>query len=161
MAGAIFIPTLNFHHICIFLNIHSQKKRALILAYIFSFVSVLFDFTPFFVKGVSPKLWFAYWPDAGIAYGPFLAIWAWLSWYYIHIINKSLHNTIGEKRNQLRYLLLATILGWIGGATNFPLWFNIPIPPLGNILISAYIALIAYAIARYRLMVIKNFINTI
>ena len=155
MAGAIFIPALNFHHICALLNICSQKKKILIFAYIFCVISFLFNLTPLFVKSVGQKLWFKYWPDAGIVYVPFLTIWSWLLYYYIYIIIKSLHNSIGEKKNQLRYILAGTIVGWCGGITNFPLWFNIPIPPIGNILISAYIAIVAYAIIRYRLMDIK------
>jgi len=55
----------------------------------------------------------------------------------------------------MRYILFGTILGWVGGATNFPLWFNIPIPPVGNILLSVYIVIVACAIAKYRLMDIK------
>lgn len=155
MAGAIFIPALYFHHICALLNIRSQKKKLLILAYIFCGVSFLFNFTPLFVKSVSKKLWFEYWPDAGIVYSPFLIIWSLLSCYYIYTIIKFLNNSIGEKKNQLRYILVGTVLGWFGGITNFPLWFNIPFPPIGNILLSVYIAIVAYAIIRYRLMDIK------
>jgi len=155
MAGAIFIPTFYFHHVCILLNIESRKKKILILAYLFSFVALILDFTPFFVKSVSQKLWFKYWPNAGLAYIPFLIIWFFILWYCIYILRAPIRNTIGAKRNQLLYLFFATIFGWLGGATNFPLWFNINLPPFGNIFISVYIAVVAYAIVKYRLMDIK------
>lgn len=155
MAGAIFIPTFYFHFICSFLDINSQKKKILIFAYIFCFMSLLFNLTPLFVKSVSQKMWFKYWPDAGIVYIPFLVIWFWLLWYSVQVIIKPINNSIGEKRNQLFYLVFSIILGAIGGATNFPLWFNIHLPPIGNILISVYVAIVAYAIVRYRLMDIK------
>ena len=155
MAGAIFIPAFYLHHICILLNIQSEKKRVLIFTYIFSFVALLFDATPFFVKGVSQKLWFKYWPDAGLAYGPFLFVWFCLLWYCIYVLIVPIRNSIGERRNQLLYLFFATVFGWVGGATNFPLWFDIKLPPIGNIFISVYIAVVAYAIAKYRLMDIK------
>jgi len=155
MAGAIFIPAFYFHHICVLLNIESQKKKVLIFVYVFSLLALLFNFTHFFVKGVSHKLWFKYWPDAGLAYGPFLIIWFYILWYCIYVLIAPIRNSIGEKRNQLLYLFFATIFGWLGGATNFPLWFNINLPPFGNIFISVYIAVVAYAIAKYRLMDIK------
>ena len=58
----------------------------------------------------------------------------------------------GNKRNQIKYILMGTIIGYIGGSTNYPLWYKIPIPPLGNCLVSAYVILIGYAIAKYKLL---------
>ena len=155
MAGAIFIAPFYFHYICALLNICSQKKKTLIFAYIFSIISFLFNLTPFFVKSVSQKLWFKYWPDAGIVYGPFLAIWGWVVLYGFYLLIISLKNTSGQEKNKLRYILVASAIAWGGGSTNFPLWFNVPIPPIGNISASIYIAIVAYAIVRYRLMDIK------
>lgn len=155
MAGAIFIAPFYFHYICALLNICSRKKRILIFAYIFSIISLLFNLTPFFVKSVSQKLWFKYWPDAGIIYGLFLAIWGWIALYGFYLLIKSLKNISGQEKNKLRYILVASTIIWSGGSTNFPLWFNVPIPPVGNISISIYVAIVAYAIIRYRLMDIK------
>ena len=58
-------------------------------------------------------------------------------------------------RNQMRYILIATAIGWVGGATNYILWYGIPIPPIGNILVSAYVGIAAYVIIKYRLMDVR------
>jgi len=155
MAGAIFIPSFYIHHIFTFLNLCIQKKKALIVVYSLAVIFSIINFTPFFVKSVEQKLWFKYWPNAGLLYGPFLIIWFLTLSYSLYFIIKSIQNSTGEKKNQLRYLLVANILGWGGGSTNFPLWFNIPFPPIGNILVSIYVVVVAFAIVKYRLMDIK------
>jgi len=44
------------------------------------------------------------------------------------------------------------MFGFAGGATNWPMWYNIHLPPYFNIMISLYIGIVAYAIFRYRLV---------
>jgi signal transduction histidine kinase len=155
MIGAIFIPICYLHHILALLGLYTQKRRIVIIAYIFGLISLALDFTPLFIKGVSAKMYFAFWPDAGAAFYPFLAIWVLIVLYGIYLIIKKLRSSAGIVRNQMRYILAATIVGWTGGATNFPLWFNIEFLPTGNILVSGYIAIVAYAIVAHRLMAVN------
>ena len=61
MAGAIFIPVTNFHHVTEILAQPPVEKRWIKLGYLFCVVALCLDaFTSFFVKGVSPKLFFPY-----------------------------------------------------------------------------------------------------
>ena len=152
MAGAIFIPIFYLHWLFYLLKLIVQKRKILIFGYMFAFTFLIFDFTPLFVKSVSHKMWFSYWPNAGILYFPFLIIWCGFVIYGVYIIILNLKSSSGIVRNQLKYILLASIAGWSGGATNYPLWSDINFPPIGNILVSAYILLAAYAIVKYRLM---------
>jgi hypothetical protein len=117
MAGAIFIPIFYLHHILELLGIVKEKKKLIIAGYIFAFVSFTFNFTPYFVKSVSQKLYFKYWPNPGIAYHIFLLIWFYFVLYGVLIIIKWLRKSSGFRQNQLKYVLLATLCGWIGGAT--------------------------------------------
>jgi K+-sensing histidine kinase KdpD len=48
--------------------------------------------------------------------------------------------------------MIGSLIGYGGGATNFPLWYGIQIPPNGTILVSVYSAMVAYTIIRYRLL---------
>lgn len=155
MAGAIFIPIFYLHHILHLIGIAKEKKKIIINGYIFAVLFLSFSFTPYFVRSVSSKLQFQFWPNPGIAYHFFLPIWLFFVLYGVFMILKSYKRASGFKRNQFKYLLLATLCGWGGGATNFPLWYDIKIPPFGNILVSAYIIITAYAIVRYQLMDIK------
>ena len=155
MAGAIFIPVCYLHHIFSLLHLLRSKRNFLILSYSVCFLAFVINFTPLFVSSVSKKLYFDYWPNPGIAFKFFLPIWIYFVVYSIFIILVYLKSSSGTLRNQLRYVLIGTIVGWSGGITNFPLWFNLNFPPVGNILMSMYFAIVAYAIAKYRLMDIK------
>ena len=153
MIGAIFLPIAYLHFILTILGLAKKNKKILTLDYIIGFVFFILNFTPFFVKGVSPKLFFRYWPDAGITYLPFLLLTYFnCITYAIIVMVKEYKKAIGIKRNQIKYLILGAFLGFAGGATNYPLWYNIPITPVGNILVSVSIGIMAYAIMRYRLM---------
>jgi signal transduction histidine kinase len=58
----------------------------------------------------------------------------------------------GQVRNQIRYLLIATIIGFLGGGTTFLPNFNIEVFPFGFYLISLYVGIVSYAIVKHRLM---------
>jgi len=155
MAGAIFIPVCYLHHLFTFFDIYARKKKLILYGYSVGLLFLILDFTPLFVKDVSPKLIFKFWPNPGVAYHPFLIIWAWYVIYGISVVIGEYKKSSGFKKNQLKYVLLATFIGWSGGATNYPLWYNIPVFPFGNILVSGYMVIVAYAILRHRLMDIR------
>jgi len=152
MAGAIFIPVTYLHHLFTFFGIYPQKKKLIFYGYLSGFLFLLLDFTPFYISDVSQKLYFKFWPTPGIAFHPFLILWVLYVLGGIIIIISEYKKSIGLRRNQFRYVLLATFVGWSGGATNYLLWYNIPVPPFGNILVSGYMIIVTYAILKYRLM---------
>jgi len=155
MAGAIFIPPIYMHFVLALLGLHEQKKRIIFPAYILGSIFFLLNFTPLFVNSVSPKLYFEYWPNAGITYLPFLFFYAFCVIYAILIMFKEQKRSSGIKRAQIKYVILGAFLGFGGGLTNYPLWYDINILPIGNIMVSFGIAVMAYAIVKYRLMDIK------
>ncbi|MFH0985264.1 MAG: ATP-binding protein [Candidatus Omnitrophota bacterium] len=155
MVGASFIPIFYLHHILVFLNQVNSRKKILRWSYFFAICSAVLCFTPLFVSGVSPKLGFKFWPDPGLLFHPFLFFWVGLVIYGTVLIYQEFRKSSGMVRNQMRYILLATAIGWIGGATNYILWYGIPIPPVGNILVSGYVGIAAYVIIKYRLMDVR------
>ena len=155
MAGAIFIPS-SFLHFCVTL-IDERKKYLKVVAFWY-FVSLLFfilDFFPIYIPNVMPRMIFPYWPTAGIAYTPFLAMFIGVTIYSHVLLFKHYRRLSGVKRNQIKYVFLGTAIGFIGGSTNYPLWYNINVLPIGNALVAVYVVTIAYAIVAYRLMDIK------
>ncbi len=155
MLGAIFIPVTFFHFLLVWLDSYRKNKRLLQISYTLSFMAFILNFTPYFIKDVAPILWFKFWPQAGIAYLPFLIFWASLIVYCWYIMFRRMNVATALKRNQTKYVLLGAVIGFSGGFTNYPLWYGIKIPPFGNILVSMYVGLMAYAILKYRLMDIK------
>lgn len=156
MAGAIFIPVFFFHFILTFLRIYHEKKKILFVSYFLATFFLLSNFTPLFVKDIAPRLNFNYWPIPGIFFHPYLVMFIILvvySHWLMFIAMKS--STSGIFKNQIRYVFLGTLIGYLGGSTNFLLWYNIPMPPWGNALVISYVAFTTYAIVRHRLMSIE------
>ncbi len=155
MVGAIFMPITYFHFITVFLNIHQKKKKLLILGYILSFIFLILNLTPLFVKNVELELFFPYWPKPGITFHPFLLMFFGYAIYSSYLLWRALRKSVGIEKLQIRYVLFGTLIGLLGGSTNYFLWYEIPIPPLGNGLVVVYIIFITLAILKYHLFEIK------
>ncbi|MFH1030857.1 MAG: ATP-binding protein [bacterium] len=159
MFGAIFIPVFYLDFVLAFLNQTQQKKMLLRFAYALAFLFSLLNFTPLFVKGVGEKLFFRFWPTPGITYHPFLILWFLSVAYCTYLLCRATKMMTGIKRAQAAYVLSGITMGFIGGSTNYFLWYDIPILPLGNILVVIYVGATAYAIVKYRLMDIRIIIK--
>ena len=156
MAFAIFIPPAFFHFCINLIKRVSEFKKFIVGIYFFSFVLAVFNlFSKLIVKEVATQGSFTYWPKAGIFYIPFLMMFFGLVVFAHVLMFRSFKLLSGYQKNQIKYVFLGTLIGFIGGATNYPLWFDINIPPVGNILVTAYIVMVAYAIVRYQLMDIR------
>jgi len=152
MVSAIFIPVTFLHFLLVWLDLYHSKKSILVISYTVSFINLIFNFTPYFIKDVAPALWFRFWPQAGILFLPFLIFWIVLVLYCWYILLHSIRTPFPMKRNQIKYVLLGAVIGFSGGFTNYPLWYGIKVPPYGNVLVSVYVGLMAYAIVKHHLM---------
>jgi len=155
MAGSIFIPVTYLHFILVFLGLDQEKKNLIISGYILSFIFQISNFTSFFVKNVAQELYFPYWPKPGIFFHPFLLMFFSYFGYGIYLLFKAYQETLGIKKAQIKYSLVASLIGVLGGSTTYFLWYDIPIPPFGNVLVVLYVILTAYAITKYHLFDIK------
>ncbi len=159
MAGASLIPILYFHHTVTFLDIAARHARALKIGYGLAGLFLLADTTPWFVAGVHPAMSFSFWPVPGPFFHPFLVYFLWYVIYATSLVGVALRDANGIRRHQYAYMLAASVIGYAGGATNFPLWYGVPLLPYGTVLITMYTALMAYTIVRYRLMNISVVLN--
>ena len=159
MAGASVIPVLYFHHTVTFLDITARHARTLKIGYALAGFFLLADTTPWFVAGVHPAMSFAFWPVPGPFFHPFLLYFLWYVIYATSLVGVALRDANGIRRHQYAYMLVASVIGYSGGATNFPLWYGVPLLPYGTVLITVYTALMAYTIVRYRLMNISVVLN--
>jgi hypothetical protein len=159
MAGASLIPILYFHHTVTFLDIAARHDRALKVGYGLAGFFLLADTTPWLVAEVHPAMSFSFWPVPGPFFHPFLAYFLWYVIYATSLVGVALRDANGIRRHQYAYMLAASVIGYAGGATNFPLWYGVPLLPYGTVLITMYTALMAYTIVRYRLMNISVVLN--
>jgi two-component system, NtrC family, sensor kinase len=153
MAGAIFIPITNFHHVMEILARPPVEKRWIKFGYLFCVVALFLDlFSSSFVKGVSEKLFFPFWPEPGLAFHLYIAVFCYCLARWTYLLIRESQAASGIRQNQLRYLVVALSIGYSGGITNFLLWYDIPVPPYGNVLVSAYVVLFSYAVIKFQLL---------
>ncbi len=153
MAGAIMIPVA---FVDFTFRLTNKDGRLITIINIFlAFVWLLFSFTPFYILSVEKRLVFEYWPVPGPLFH-FMFIHFIFNTVFSHfLLWRSLEKDQGSKTNQIRYVFLGTLIGFVGGSTNYFLWYGVLIPPYLNFLVSVYIFTVAYAILKYKLMDIQ------
>ena len=152
MAGAILIPITHLHHVVTLLDRRDSHGALLSSGYVATGIFLLCDLTPAFVAKVEPQMGFAFWPRPGVVF-PIYLLWFFFSiGYASYLFATSYRHTKGARRNQYLYLLVGSLIGYGGGATNFPLWYGIQLPPYGTILVSLYVGIVAYTLIKYRLL---------
>jgi len=156
--GSTMVPIFYLHWILSFLEIKDKKSNIVLsFGYIITLIFISFSFSDFFIKGLEKTLMFDFWPKAGWLYSIYLATsYLGLIGYGLNKLIQEYHKTTGIKLYQIKYIIFGTIIGFLGGATNFFLWYDINILPLGNIIVSLYVFILFYAMVRYRLMDIQS-----
>ncbi len=119
----------------------------------------LLSLSPLMVNDLQTGTAFRFYPQPGPFYGLFVLWFLGFSVAGLGILLAHYRTQIGFRRNQTRYVFLASTIGFLSFLSAIPLVFGIPVHPLGEGLVLSY-ALMAYAIVRWRLMdvsiVVKN-----
>jgi len=156
--GTILIPVSFLHFVIAILNIRN-KKKVLKFGYIISCIFLSFTYTNLLIKDVEPKFNFKFYDVAGQIYPFFVAFFLTYVIYAHYILFKTYRILSGPKRNQIKYIILASLVGFTGGTTAFLLVLNVNIYPAGIFALFFYIIIITYAIVKHRLMQIEVIIK--
>ena len=152
VAGIILINVTYLHFVFAFLGILHRKRKFLIACYAINFIFILLNLSSLLYTRLVPRYGLGFWPIPTNLFHIYLSFWFFQLFYGFNFLLKGYRKASGFKREQIRYFLAAAIVGFLGGATNWPMWYNIHFPPYTNILISASLGIVAYAIVTYRLM---------
>lgn len=155
--SAILIPVLFFYFALLLINKNSQYKKELFIYILISLIFFLLAiaFNNHFVKSVNAKMNFKFYPSSGLLYYFFPIQFGYLVVRTILILIKEYIKSTGLRKEQLKYVLIGSIIGFSGGGTTFPLVFNIEVYPFGVIQVPIYLSIITYAVIKYRLMDIR------
>ncbi len=155
--GATFIPVFLLHWILSFLGYAKKRKKIIIFYYILTIIFALFSFTRYYVPNVSKINQFSYWPQIGWLYVLFLTIvWIPILFYSFFLLIKERKNRSSSMKQQIEYILIGLVIGFLGGSTNYLLMFGCQyISPIGSILVVMFPILFAYAVVKHHLMDIK------
>jgi len=151
-----FVSVLYLNFVLVWLGKYQQKKKVLRLGYFFSFLFSLTTFSPWFISDMIPKFSMHFWAVPGPLYHLYLVLFFGLFAYSSYLLLQQLKIERDEiKKKQIKLILLGIGVGFLGGATNYLLWYNINFPPYGNVFVSFFVIFTSYAIIRYNLLNIK------
>lgn len=149
IAAAAFEP-IAFFHFCISLS-GIKATRSILFGYAGALAMVAMTPWGWIVRDVEPILGHSYWPMAGQAMPYYLLLfngYLIASWI---ILYRGWKRNIGGKASDFLIVLFSSLIGFTGGGTNFPLWYEIPIQPYGNILVSVYLFLLIHGLYHNRM----------
>lgn len=156
--GAVLIPSTFLHFIFIILGMAKRKRKIITICYLASILFLLLLPTNLFINHVVSRVGIKYFVGpAGFFYHTFPLFFFICVIYVFRELYKGLKSTQGPKRNQLRYLFFAYLIGYGGGQGGFYPLYNIHIPYWSLYTLTIYVGIITYAIIKYRLMDI-NFV---
>jgi len=156
--GATLIPIFFLHWVLSFLNLTEKNKRVIIFGYAITFIFSILSFSPYYITSIKEVGFFPFWPQAGPLYTVFIIFgYAGLVSHGVYQLIKARKTSYGDRRAQIDYIIIAAIIGFLGGATNFPFMYGYPLffGPFGQPLVALYILILTLAITRYHLFDIR------
>lgn len=157
MVGATLIPRFYFLSVAEIVDADASQFKW--IKRINTFCVLIFIplmFTRWMIHSVSVKLDFPYWPNAGKLFPLFLLYFFINVLLGYYLLYKKYRAT---KSNRYLFMFVTTLIAFTGGSTNYFLWLDIPIPPVGNILVGIYAVLVAVAITKLNLLDISLIIT--
>jgi len=143
-AASIFMPITAYHFSIVLFS--RKANRMLRYGYIGAFLLCLMLPSGLILQGVSPKFNHRYWPDAGPL------TWLYLTYFFGYLLMcawvflSEWKQHLGIHAAGNLFLLFTWIAGCLGGITNFPLWFGIPVQPYGNVFIGFFLIFLSQAL---------------
>ncbi|HZH81534.1 MAG TPA: ATP-binding protein [Phototrophicaceae bacterium] len=155
--GAALIPVLFVHFVLEFFGETQRKLAKLFLPVLYGIALILMFLCikGVLVSDVAPKFGIPYLMIANRGYSVLVAFFVLCAiWGLLHIW-RAYRYADGLRKNQLKYLLFGSLLGYAGGVDNFLYLYDVtifPLFPYGTYAIPIYVTSTAYAIAQYRLL---------
>jgi len=154
---SIFAPVVYCHFVSSFLNLN--RKKIIFVAYCLAVI--VFSINVFFREIFLGDLIFVHNQFYYISWdrhvNPFYVIfyiifyWGLLPYAFFELLIGFFNSKFGKK-NQIKYFILGTSMGWLGAHGDFLSVFNPRIYPHLNFLCGIYPIIIGYAIIKYRLL---------
>ncbi|MFA7114716.1 MAG: ATP-binding protein [Candidatus Omnitrophota bacterium] len=162
--GIIGTPVFFYHFVLQLLRFN--QKKVLFLVYCIGAFSVfsVFFLPQFFLGNIIYKFGQFYYQDWTKSYS-LLWLFFYITLYWILLIYTFVllivkyKSSRGNFRQQIKYIILASVIGWLGPHGAFLPVLGINIYPYSNFFIAFWPSLIAYAIVKHRLMDIRVFIS--
>lgn len=160
--GAILIPPTFYHYTTSLIYKDKNRKTIIVIWYvlgIFFLIANLF-YRDLIVTVSRTSPFFKFYTGLGplyVYYTIAFSICIVMSFY--ELITAFVDPIYRPRRNQIKYMFLASFFGFVGGSTAFFPVFNLKIFPWGMFFVVLYPALMTYAIVKHRLLDIEVIIK--
>ena len=149
--GVIFMPPLMYHLGTLIAKKENIYKKWTILCYLMSLIFLPISRTDYFLSGVFRHKWGVH-AVAQPLHHLFIVIFLMYIITYLYIIYIHFkRSTAVQEHNQAKYYLIAAAMAMLTSIEFAPA-YKIAIYPVGYFFIIVYLAIVAYAIIKYRLM---------
>ncbi|MFH1441093.1 MAG: histidine kinase N-terminal 7TM domain-containing protein, partial [Candidatus Omnitrophota bacterium] len=153
--GVILVPPIYFHFVTKFLNIINKKIILLIItSYLLAIFFLLINFLKKELFLGNMKLVFSqfyYFNSPGLIFFFFYILFYWiLLGYSIYLLIRAYRYSKGTKNNQLKYFIIASLIGWSSAEGSYFTGFGFNIYPVSNLFMFLYPVIITLAIIKYR-----------
>lgn len=151
--AAIFLPVFYFNFASVFLGVKNKLFRNFSICT--ATLIAIFSFSSYFKIGVI-RLYDFYWVQPGKLYFVFPVFFTFYIAFSLFLLIKGYVEAEKEplKKAQIRNTLLAGVIGFSGGITNFlPQFLNFY--PFGNYLVILYVFLMSYGVLKHKLFSVK------
>jgi len=129
----------------------NQKRWVSLSIFGTAFFFMLFGFTRLMIKDMVPVRGFPFWPDPGILMHCYLSVFVSMVLFSYGILFRAYRNSQGIQKWQIQWVIWTLLPGWIGGGSNWFLWYGIPVLPIPNFFVGAGFLILSYGIIRSRL----------
>ncbi len=159
-AWVILIPATFLHFVLVFIEEKTEKKGKLLYGiYGISLIFIIFNWTGYFIEDFI-EIGNQYFPRSGLVYQIYTFNFIITTGYGLfRMFKKQREVTLSFERNQIKYLLIASLFAIIMGSLIFLPSFGIGIYPIWNLAGIVFTGIVAYAIVKYQLMDIRVVIS--
>src|SRR3989344_3909480 len=155
--GVIWMPVLMYHFLYVY--VPWQEKKLLVGAYVITALLAFSTTTPYFISRIDWVFDSFFYARPGITFYIMTIWWFALTGYTHTKLYKSSKTMPRERQNQIKYFLIASLIGYLGGFHDFSISYGNTIYPWGNYLVVVYPFIMAYAIVRHGLFDIFIFVR--
>jgi len=159
VVGIILINPAYLFFVFVFLEKIKSQRYPLLIVLVLNLFFITANLKGDLYVNFVEKFNIGLWPNPTLLFSFYLGFWLLQCLYGFYFLFSNFRKENEKRKVQIKYFTIAAIIGFIGGGTNWPIWYGINFPPYANILISVYIAIVAYAIVRHQLMDIEVIIK--
>jgi two-component system NtrC family sensor kinase len=151
--GAIFIPQTYLHFIFSLLDEVEKRRKLLLFSYAIAVAELFFLYDGSLLDGVKYYPQGRFYEVPSKIYVLYVANYVILPGFALAKLTLAYSQTSAiVQRNQFKYVIYSSLIGFLAGATSFSPFINSSLQPVGAPVVYFYTFPITYAVARYRLM---------